>query len=389
MTDIFLFAGEHSGDIYGGKLLTSLKELVPNATAYGVGGPLMRDQGLECVMHMEEFQLMGFADIIRKFPKIWKQFYYLRDTILARKPDVVVLIDYPGFNLRLAKALRKKGFQGKIVHYVCPTVWAWGKGRIKTLVDTLDLLLTIFPFEPPIFEQTPLKTQFVGHPLVETLHSHPYQADWREKVGLKQGPNLLALFPGSRMGEVARLLKRQFEAANKLREEHPDLQIAVSCADIKVESLIHKIAQECGLTVGKDVFLVPRHYSYELMKDCRSAIAKSGTVNLELAMHQKPCVVVYEVSTINYLILWYLVRLNLDHYSIVNILCNQRIYPELVTETFSSQTLYESIASLHREGPERQACLAGCRQARNSLLTHETTSASDRAAQAIYQLCEV
>lgn len=389
LTNLFILAGEHSGDVYGGRLLEALKTIDPTVTAYGVGGPLMRDQGFDCIMRMEDFQVMGFAEIVRKFPKIWKQFYALRDLILERKPDVTILIDYPGFNLRLAKALRKKGYKGKIVHYVCPTVWAWGKGRIKTLVNTLDLLLTIFPFEPSIFAKTPLQTQFVGHPLVEALNTHKYDTEWKQKVGLKcPTSNVLALFPGSRAGEVTRLLKRQFEAAIKLRTDDPSLQIAVSCADERVEALIRSIAAECNLNVGSDVVLVPRQYSYDLMKDCRSAIAKSGTVNLEIALHEKPCVVVYEISVINYLIMWYIIRLNLEHYSIVNILSNKRIYPELVTETFSSQQLYDALAPLHREGAERTECLIGCQQTRESLHTNQDAAPSHRAAQAIAKLCE-
>ncbi len=137
-------------------------------------------------------------DIVRKFPSLYKQFYSIRDHILDAKPDVTILIDYPGFNLRLAKSLRKKGYQGKIVHYVCPTVWAWGKGRIKTLSENLDLLLTIFPFEPPLFASTGLKTVFVGHPLIEKIQQHQYDADWKSKIGMPAQGNLLALFPGSR-----------------------------------------------------------------------------------------------------------------------------------------------------------------------------------------------
>lgn len=384
---IFVFAGEHSGDAYGGKLLGALHSLNPGLKAYGVGGPSMREQGMECIMPMEDFQVMGFVDIVRKFPTIWKQFYTLRDHILKTNPDVAVLIDYPGLNLRLAKSLRSKGYKGKLVHYVCPTVWAWGKGRIKTLANSLDLLLTIFPFEPPLFSNTSLDTRFVGHPLVENLKSHPYDPEWAQKVGLKHTDNLLALFPGSRPGEITRLLKRQLEAALRIRQGDPSLQIAISCADERVETLIQKIASSLDLEIGKDLHLVPRAYSYDLMKACRSAIAKSGTVNLELALHLKPTVVVYEISMINYLILWYFVRLHLNHYSIVNILCGRYVYPELITEKFTSEELYQALAPLHRDGAERDACVAGCREALQSLETSENVLASQQAAKAITTLC--
>lgn len=387
---VFILAGEHSGDVCGGKLLTAMRKLSPGIHAYGVGGPEMRQQGLECVMPMEDFQVMGFVDIVRRFPAIWKQFYAIRDLILKTQPDVAIFIDYPGFNLRLAKSLRKKGYKGKLVHYVCPTVWVWGKGRIKTLADNLDLLLTIFPFEPPLFSDTKLDTRFVGHPLIEALNHHHYDPQWAEKVGITNTDNILALFPGSRTGEITRLLRRQLEAAIRLRNKEPSLQIALSCADEKQLPLIREIACKCGLELGKDFYLVPREHTYDLMKACRTAIAKSGTVNLELALHGKPCVVVYEVSIINYLILWYFIRLHLDHYSIVNILCNRTVYPELIAEPFTSEELFQTLLPLHIDGPDRNACLEGCREVQEGLAgATKSLVASQGAAEAITTLCRV
>jgi lipid-A-disaccharide synthase len=336
---------------------------------------------------MEEFQVMGFVDIVRKLPAIWKQFHVVRDHILNTKPDVTVLIDYPGFNLRLAKSLRKKGYQGKIVHYICPTIWAWGYDRIHTLVKTLDLLLTIFPFEPPLFAKTPLEAQFVGHPLVEALQKHPYNDNWYQSVGLPHTDHLIALFPGSRPGEIHRFLKRQLQAALRLRQDSPSVQIAISCADSNVIPLVTEIAEEYQLTIGKDLFLVPREYSYDLMKACRCAIAKSGTVNLEIALHGKPAVVVYEVSLINYLIMWYVLRLYLSYYSIVNILCDRSVYPELMQEDFTADNVYNALKPLYQEGPARDACIRGCQEAKALLGTEQTVMASQHAAQAITKLC--
>lgn len=384
---LFLFAGEHSGDVHGGKLLASLKQLLPDVQPCGVGGPLMRQEGLHCVLPMEEFQVMGFADIVRKFPTIWKQFHHIRDHILETKPDITVLIDYPGFNLRLAKALRKKGYQGKIVHYICPTIWAWGYDRIQTLVKTLDLLLTIFPFEPPLFANTSLNTRFVGHPLVAAVQSHTYDNQWREKLGIPVSDNLIALFPGSRPGEISRFLKRQLQAALQLKQEDPSIQIAISCTSPEVTPLITEIARELHQQVGKDLYVVPRENSYDLMRACRTAIAKSGTVNLELALHGKPAVVVYEVSLTNYLIMWYVLRLHLDHYSIVNILCERTVYPELLQEDFTPQNVYKALKPLHQDGEARDACIRGCDQARALLGTDQSIIASDQAAKAITTLC--
>ncbi len=383
---VFVFAGEHSGDVYGGALLREIKRLRPQLELFGVGGPLMREQGLDCVLPMEEFQIMGFVDVFKKLPTIFRQLRQLRDTIMEAQPAATVLIDYPGFNLRLARALRKKGYQGKIIHYVCPTVWAWGHGRIKTMAANLDLLLTIFPFEPPLFKETPLTAQFVGHPLIERLSTYSYNNGWAREVGLEGSDNILALFPGSRRGEISLLIDRELIAAKRLQDDHPDLIIAVSCAGDHVQPMIEEAIRKAGLTLGKDAFLVPRKYAYELMRDCRSVVAKSGTVNLEIALHHKPCVVVYEVSLVNYLILWYFIRLHMPHYSIVNILLGRRLYPELMTEKFSEDDIYKALAPLHRDGPERDACIAGCREAHEALQTADHRQPSAEAARAVMEL---
>src|SRR5437016_2086989 len=146
MIHYFIFAGESSGDLHGSRLMEALKKS-KGCTFTGVGGPLMRAQYMKSILNMEDFLVIGFTDVIKALPKLYKQFYKVRDAILKQEPDCVILIDYPEFNLRLAKALRKKKYKGKIVQYICPTVWAHGKHRINTMANTLDLLLTIFPFE--------------------------------------------------------------------------------------------------------------------------------------------------------------------------------------------------------------------------------------------------
>jgi len=380
---LFAVAGEHSGDVYAARLIHQLKEQYTDLHVTGVAGPLMRAEGVDALLPMEEFQIMGFGAVLAKLPQIYKQFYQVRDAILSTKPDITLLIDYPGFNLRLAKSLRRKGYRGKIVHYVCPTVWAWGKGRTKTLIQTLDLLLTIFPFEPDIFHGSGLDTRFVGHPLIEGLQTHVYNDGWREEAGIPTHGKIVGLFPGSRNGEVKRIIQRQIDAACRLKEYDPEVHIAVSCAGDHVESLIAEATSQAGLQLHQDVFIVPRTHSYELMRDAHSALACSGTVNLELALHQTPTVVAYEVSTTNLLIMWYVLRLFLPHYSIVNILCDRRVFPEFMIDKFTAEDLYGALRPLHEEGQDRDRCLEGCQQAYQALSPAAERKASTVAANAV------
>ncbi len=372
---LFLFAGEQSGDLHGSHLLKALKQLLPHFHYTGVGGPAMRDNGLQGPLRMEDFAVMGFSDVLRSLPQLIRQFRQIKESILDSHPKGVILIDYPGFNLRLAKALRKAGYRGKIVHYISPTVWAWGKNRISSMAETLDLLLTIYPFEKKHFEGTPLKVEYVGNPLREYIENYSYHPQWAEELGITNTLNLISLFPGSRKAEIERNLPKQIQALERLRKTDPECTFAISCAQEELRPVIERLCS--------DVPLVPRQYTYELMRHSRAAIAKSGTVTLELALHHCPTAVVYELSTLNRFVAKYLFRINLPHYCIVNILGEKEIFPEMIASGFTSEMIYDRIRPLFEEGAPRQTCLQECHKL--SALLQEK-SASRRAAQAIGEL---
>ena len=191
---LFIFAGEQSGDLHGSHLMRALKKEIPGCRFSGVAGPAMRVEGIESIFSMEKFAVMGFTDVIKAFPSLYKQFYQIRDYILTQKPDGVIFVDYPGFNLRMAKALRKKGYTGKLVHYICPSVWAWGKKRIDHMANSLDLLLTIYPFEADSFSHSSLPVKYIGNPLQEYISSYSYKNDWLDKLAIK-APSIISIFP--------------------------------------------------------------------------------------------------------------------------------------------------------------------------------------------------
>lgn len=361
--DLFIFAGEKSGDLHGEKLLEALLARQQTLQVVGVGGPLMRAQKMECILPMEEFQVMGFIDVFRALPKLRRHFYFVAETILKLKPKVVVTIDYPGFNLRLAKHLRKKGFQGKLVHVICPSVWAHGKQRIDVMVKALDLLLCILPFETQLFEATPLKACFVGHPLAERLASHVYKP-----LPFTPTNKLLSLFPGSRRKEIERNLPLMLEACLSEKNKGEEFQIALSVSEERFLPLIEKITRQAGV----DVLLVPSIFSYELMKASYLAIAKSGTVTVELAFHGIPTVVVYAVSFLDRMIAYHLLRIRLPFYCLVNIIAAEEIFPELIGPQLTLKSLVDSIDKLLKE-PKRQQIQEQCRSLIKTLSSKATS----------------
>lgn len=380
---LFIFAGEKSGDLLGGSLLKKIKEYLPGYLLYGVGGQEMQAEGLECLLDTKEFEMMGFSEILWSLSKLWKQFYHVRDHILSTKPGAVVLIDYPGFNLRMAKALRKRGYRGKLIQYISPTVWAWGKHRAELMANTFDLLLTIYPFEAAHFSHTSLNVKYIGNPIKEIIQYHQYHDDWAKLFGIKETENLIAIFPGSRKAEILLNLPFQLKVAEMLKADNPETCFAISCAHEKIMPMMHHHLRDLPLKLNRDIFLLPKTYTYELMRDCRSAIAKSGTVTLELALHQCPTVVIYKLSLLNRLIAQYALRINLPHYCIVNILSGKTIYPELIERGLSPQNLYREIKRLNDESSDRTSCIKECQQISTIL---EENDASVQGARAIAEL---
>jgi lipid-A-disaccharide synthase len=384
-TSVFIFAGERSGDLHGSHLMQALRQDLPSISFWGVGGPAMRKEGLTTSLHMEDFEVMGLTDVLCSLPKLLKHFFRLRYEILTQKPSAVILIDYPGFNLRLAKALRKKGYRGKIVQYICPSIWAHGQHRIQHMANTLDLLLTILPLELKYFSGTSLDVTYVGNPLREYIQKYPYKEDWMQLMDIPKGNRLLALFPGSRQGEIERNLPFLLEASALLKQDHPDLRFAVSCANPHPIKFAFPLIESLGLVLNKDIFMVPLDYTYELMRDCHGAIAKSGTVTLELALHQCPTLVVYNLTFLNRLFAKYILRLKLPHYALANIVAEELVFPELIEYGFSTENIYRTMIPLLEPTPQRKICIEGCKKIRALL---EENRASRTAAKKIVELLD-
>lgn len=374
---IFLLAGEPSGDLHGADLAKRLLELDPCCHLEGVCGPRMRAQGISARLKVEDFSVMGFSDVLKALPRLYRSFHLLLNYFLETQPDAIVFIDYPGFNLKMAKSLRKKGFKGKLIQYICPSVWAWKKHRIQQMNETLDLLLTIFPFEKAHFSNTSLRVAYVGNPLTDYLKDYSYQGEWKKNYQIPEKP-LVAIFPGSRVSEIHKNFPLQLAAIGKMAAESPDFIYAISVANTQLNPLLEQyLSGNKHFDLNQNIFLIPASLNYELMRDSHTAIAKSGTVTLELALHTRPSIVMYKTSSLNRFIAKYIFRIKLPHFCIVNILSGKEVFPELIAKKFDSDDLYQSLKIANEDLNFRKNCLEECRHIQALLAQNAGVKASE------------
>ncbi len=315
MSSVYCIAGEASGDFLGAKLLKALKEKEPNLHFAGVGGLLMRAEGLTSLFPMEEISLMGIAEIIPHIPNVMKRINQTVQHILTVQPKVLVTIDSTGFCFRVVKKLQRLGIFIPVVHYVAPSVWAWRPKRAKRLVGLVDHLLTLFPFEPPYFTKYGLQTTFVGHPLVE---------DQFDKK-IKKDPNAILLLPGSRLGEVERHWPIFLKTAQILKNENPSLSFYTPTFPHLLPLLKEQVPENFPVHFSLD-----SSEKWTLFQKASVALAASGTVSLELAKASTPMVVAYRVNQFTYQLLKRIIYT--PYVSLVNILLNKPVVPELLQE---------------------------------------------------------
>jgi len=342
--DIFVLAGEPSGDVHGAKLIEALLQKNPSLKIGAVAGPRMRQFPIECVAEMETLQVMGFIDVALALPRIARFFFALRKKILELKPNVFVGVDYADFNLRMHRSLKKNGFQGKCVHYICPSVWAWRKSRVQFMEQWIDRLLTILPFEPDCFQGTKLPAYYVGHPLTEAVSQFTPDAEFRSRHDITSDQKVLALFPGSREHEVKRNLPFMLRTATTLQQQDPTLRVVISSPRNQqfVPDILH-VSQ-----------------NYDLMHNAHMALAKSGTVNLELALHKVPTVVQYVIKPWDLFLAQKVFRISLPHYSLPNLLLQETVFPELYGPHLTAESLTKEAEGLWFDEEKRKVCTAGC-----------------------------
>jgi lipid-A-disaccharide synthase len=359
-SEVLIVAAEASADMHAARVLEELCKLRPGLTAFGMGGARLREAGLESLRQAEEMSVMGVAEVLPKIPVILGILRQLTAAAEARRPRVALLVDSPDFNLRLAQRLKRIGT--KVVYYVSPSVWAWRRGRVRTIARVVDRMLCILPFEETFYEHSGVSARFVGHPLAERPRPEE-PGRYRLALGLAAGRTTIALLPGSRRSEVKRIFPPMLDAAERIRARHPDAQFVVPVASTLAEGVLEPyLAKHSTL----EVKLVPGRADAAVGAS-DAALVKSGTSVLEAALMLRPMVVVYRLSWLSYFIGRLFVRL--AHFALVNLLAGRALVPELLQRQASPERMAAEIERLLEDGPARAEQLRGLEEVRASLGT--------------------
>jgi lipid-A-disaccharide synthase len=336
---LMMVAGERSGDIYGAELACALRARLSNAEIFGCGGEAMRLAGVDTVVDAHQLTMMGITEIVGGLPRAYRAFHALLEEVDRRRPQLAVLIDFPDFNLRLAKQLKKREI--RVVYFVSPQVWAWRKRRLKQLKARIDKMLCIFDFEEAIYRAAGIPVEYVGHPLVDLVRPHVTREQFFSALGLEPATATVTLLPGSREKEVSNILPTMLEAAHRLSLTHK-VQFVVAVAPTLDTQWLEKAVLE--FSAGKATVRAATHATYDALQHCEVAIVASGTATIEAALRERPMVVVYRVSALT----WLLGKLLVDvpFYSMVNILAGKQVVPELIQSDFTAANVASRVEYL-------------------------------------------
>jgi lipid-A-disaccharide synthase len=376
-----IVAGEASGDLHAAKLVTALREATASElTFFGAAGEKMRDSGVEAIVRADRLAVVGLPEIARALPMFLGVFARLKRAALDRHPDVVILVDFPDFNLRLARSLGGRGFM--IVYYISPQLWAWRQYRLRTIRRYVDLVISILPFEKDWYSRRGMdRVEYVGSPLAREVKSGIDRSGFRERHGLSAGP-VVALLPGSRHKEVVQILPIMLEAAARMSASDARIQFIIASASSErradIESAISHV-REKGLQLPEKLIVVEAE-TFEALNASDVAAVTSGTATLETGILGTPMAIVYKTSSLNYKLLRPLI--DVEHFGLINLIAGERVAAELIQDEFTPDTLAAELLCLLE--PARNA------EAREKLklaadrLGHG--GASKRAAEAIMKL---
>ena len=348
---ILISAGEPSGDLHGAGVARALRRRWPAARLYGFGGTQMREAGVELIAHVDELAVMGFAEVARHLPFFIGLLRDVRQRLDADPPDLVIPIDYPGFNLRLARMARDR--RVPVLYYIAPQVWAWHRSRMRELAANTDRLAVILPFEEALFREHGARAAFVGHPLLDLPDDMPAREAFCASLGIDAGKPILALFPGSRAQEVRRHLALFESAAERVRRARPDVQPVIAVGD----------AVPAELYARAGAARTPE--SRALLQHATAALVKSGTTTLQAAVAGTPIVIAYQMHPLSYAIARRVVEV--PHVGLVNLVAGERLAPEFIQDEATPSALADALLPLLAEGPERARTVAGLERVRAAL----------------------
>ena len=376
MKKILIIAGEASGDLHGSNLVKAMKEQDPSVVFYGVGSRNMRDAGVSMLADASEISVVGATEVLTHIGAICRVYTKLKRFLREERPDLLILIDFPDFNILTGKAARKLGVP--ILYYISPQVWAWRKGRVNTLAKLVTAMMVVFPFEVDLYRDAGVDVRFVGHPLADIVMSAYTREGSRAFLGIARDRRTIALLPGSRTKEIMHLLPDMLKAAAILSGRFPDVQFVLPVAPTLAHGLVERYVAESGVPVriidGK---------VYDVLRASDAAIVTSGTATLETGLMAIPMVIVYRISRLSYLI--GRMFIHVKHIGLVNIVAGRTIVPELIQNDVTPEKIAGAIGTLLADPGKYEQVENDLRQVRVKL---GEGGASSRAASVARELLE-
>lgn len=338
---VLIIAGEASGDLHGANLVRELVKIDAGLTFHGVGSTRMREAGVTLLADASTISVVGITEVLTHLATIYGVFAKLRRFIREERPDLLVLIDFPDFNLRVGAVAKKAGVP--VLYYISPQVWAWRKGRIRTIAGIADTMVPVFPFEAALYERSGVPVRFVGHPLIDIVRSPFTPEEARRQLGLDPARTTIAILPGSRRSEIRNLLPDMLHAARLLLARHPDLQFVLPAAPTLGSEALRPFLEASAAPVH----LVDGRV-YDVLRASDAAMVASGTATLETGLMSVPMVILYRVSWLTALIVRLLA--SYEHVGLVNIVAGKRVVPELLQGEVTAENIARELGSILSDG---------------------------------------
>lgn len=354
---IMIIAGEASGDLHGSGLVRELVKQQPDLEIFGIGGDKMQQQGVALRYHINEMSVLGFVDVLKRFRFFRRVYHELVELMKKKRPELLILIDYPGLNLKLARAAKKQGI--RVLYYIAPQVWAWGSNRIPKMVRLVDKMAVIIPFEEKLFRNAGIDARFVGHPLLEVVASRMSKEEFFQINNLAADKKVIGLLPGSRLQEIIRLLPEMIVTAKRFVKKHPEFQVVIGRASSVPNELYRDL-------IGKNAeILLLENSAYEVMQHSDLLIVASGTATLESALFETPLMIVYKVDPISYFIGKQLIQI--ESIGLVNVIAERKIVPEFIQTRFRWNYLLPEMEALLFDTERRNQVIRDLKQIKQKL----------------------
>ncbi|MDD2623596.1 MAG: lipid-A-disaccharide synthase [Candidatus Riflebacteria bacterium] len=336
---IFFLAGEQSGDLHGALVIKQLKRIFPEVAVSGVGGSMMKEAGMECIYSCDDLAVIGFIEVIKNIRRLMKIEKGIAEWLKKERPEMVVLIDYPGFNKRIAKIAKKLGIH--VLYYICPQVWAWHSSRVKEYTEIISESIVVFPFEVDIWRKAGGKVNYFGHPLIGVAKPEKTKSEFLSGLEITKTP-VISLMPGSRKQEIGYILPELLKTAKLILNEFADAQFILPLASAIDDSLINEYLIDSSLPIK-----VVRGQTYDAVAASDLCIVASGTATLETAIIGTPMIVVYRVNWLTSFLSRYLIEA--EHIGLPNVIAGKRIIPEFIRDKFEAQLIAKEAVDILKD----------------------------------------